>query len=203
MTYRDTLEARHTLHAVAVTQGGFFTAKQACDAGYQYSHLAYHVQSGNFERVDRGLYRLKDIPPAEHEDLVRLALWSRDRDDAPQAVVSHDTALALQGLSDVVPPRVHLTVPPTFRKSAPRGVVLHKARLDTADLEDREGFRITTPLRTLIDAATTKSVSDEQFNKAVADALDKGLIRKSQIASAIRTVPAAAERLTDAIHASA
>jgi hypothetical protein len=81
--------------------------------------------------------------------------------------------------------------------------VLHKARVDTADLEDREGFRITTPLRTLIDAATTKSVSDEQFNKAVADALDKGLIRKSQIASAIRTVPAAAERLTDAIHASA
>jgi len=203
MTYRDTLEARHLLHAIALTQGGFFTAKQACDAGYQYSHLAYHVHAGNFVRSGRGLYRLKDIPSGEYEDLVRLALWSRDRGDVPQAVVSHDTALALHGLSDVMPSRVHLTVPPTFRKSSPRGVVLHKARLTPADLEDREGFRITTPLRTLIDAATTKSVSDEQFNKAVADALDKGLIRKSQIASAIRTIPAAAERLTDAIHASA
>src|ERR1700722_1065912 len=202
MTYRDTLEARHALHAIAVSQGGFFTAKQACDAGYQYSHLAYHVHSGNFERSGRGLYRLKDIPSMENEDLVRLALWSRDRGDTPQAVVSHDTALALHGLSDVMPPRVHLTVPPTFRKSAPRGVVLHKSWLAAADVEDREGFRIATPLRTLIDAATTKSVSEEQFNKAVADALNKGLIRKSQIASTIRAVPAAAERLADAVRAS-
>src|SRR5258708_1092378 len=138
MAYRDTLKARHTLPAIAVAQGGFFTAKQGCDAGYQYSHLAYHMQSGNFERPARALYRLKALPSADPEDLVRRALGSRDRDDAPQAVASHDPALALHGLSDVVPPRVHLTVPPTFRKPAPRAVVLHKARLTTAELEDRE-----------------------------------------------------------------
>jgi hypothetical protein len=47
MAYRDTLEARHALHAITVSRGGFVTAKQACNAGYQYSHLAYHVHSGN------------------------------------------------------------------------------------------------------------------------------------------------------------
>ena len=59
--------------------------------------------------------------------MVRLTLWSRDRnDDVPQAVVSHESALILHGLTDLFPNRTHLTVPPGFRKKAPPLVVLHK-----------------------------------------------------------------------------
>jgi hypothetical protein len=95
MKYRDTHESLKALYALAATQGGYFTAKQAAAAGYDYSHLAYHLEAGNFERASHGLYRLPTIPTGEHDDLIRLSLWSRDRQDEPQAVVSHASALYL------------------------------------------------------------------------------------------------------------
>jgi predicted transcriptional regulator of viral defense system len=189
MAYRDTLEARRALQALAVVQGGYFTAKQALEAGYSYSHLAYHLKSSNFERAGQGLYRLPGVPLSEHDDLVQLALWSRDRRDIPQAVASHETALALHSLSEIIPPSIHLTVP--------RGVVLHKARLAPPDVEEREGFRVTTPLCTLLDVAAATTVSREQLAKAVADALERGLVRQSQLKAAIRTRPEVASRLAD------
>ena len=75
------------LFAKALEQGGYFTAKQATEAGYDYPHLDYHVSAGNFERVEHGLYRLTSIPPGDIDDLVRLTLWSRNRRDEPQAVL--------------------------------------------------------------------------------------------------------------------
>jgi predicted transcriptional regulator of viral defense system len=164
---------------VAAPQGGYFTAKQAAAAGYDYSHLVYHLRAGNFERASHGLYRLPTIPSAEHDDLIRLSLWSRGRDDAPQAVVSHASALFLHQLSDVLPAKVHLTVPPMFRKAAPRGCLLYKARLTAADIEVHEGFAVTKPQRTLRDVAGDPSITDEQLERAIQDSLRRGLVRES------------------------
>jgi len=124
--------SRHTLqrdlYEVAEGQGGYFTAAQAVAAGYRYPQQVYQRRLGTWEPIDRGLFRLRDFPPGEHEDLIRWSLWSRDRHGAIQATISHETAADLYGLGDVMPARVHLTVPPGFRKSAPEGCVLHIAR---------------------------------------------------------------------------
>lgn len=178
MRYRDTQESLKALYALAATQGGYFTAKQAAGAGYDYSHLVYHLQAGNFERAAHGLYRLPTIPPAEHDDLIRLSLWSRSRDDLPQAVVSHASALFLHQLGDALPAKIHLTVPPSFRKPAPPGCVLHRARLMKADIDDREGFSVTAPLRTIQDLAAGRDITDEQLDRAIRDALQRGLVRE-------------------------
>jgi len=74
-------EASRLLFAIASEQGGYFTAKQARDAGYDYPHLDYHLGAGNFARVGHGLYRLTHLPPSEHDDLIRRSLWSRNRAD--------------------------------------------------------------------------------------------------------------------------
>jgi predicted transcriptional regulator of viral defense system len=166
-------------------QGGFFTAKQARLVGYDYTHLEYHVSTGAFERVEHGLYRLTDMPLAENEDLVRLSLWSRNRADEPQAVVSHESALVLHELSELLPEAVHLTVPPGFRKERPQGCVLHRAALSYAEVEERVGFRVTTPLRTLLDVAAG-ATSQEQVEKAVTEALGRGLLRRNKLVEAIR-----------------
>src|SRR3954469_3103911 len=100
---RSARESARLLAAVANKQGGYFTAKQAIEAGYGYRHLDYHETAGNFERVERGLYRLPTVPASEHGDLIRLSLWSRNRADVPQAVVSHESALVLHGLGDLLP----------------------------------------------------------------------------------------------------
>jgi hypothetical protein len=55
MRYRDAHESLKNLYAVAATQGGYFTAKQAAAAGYDYPHLVYHLQAANFERIAHGL----------------------------------------------------------------------------------------------------------------------------------------------------
>jgi hypothetical protein len=74
----------------------------------------------------------------EHDDLIRLSLWSRDRSDRPQAVASHITALELHHLSDVLPTRIHLTVPRSFRKAAPIG-----NSAAPHDVQEWTGFRVT------------------------------------------------------------
>jgi predicted transcriptional regulator of viral defense system len=180
MAYRDQKTALRSLTGLAAVQGGYFTAKQAEESGYAYPHLVYHLKAGNFERAGHGLYRIPTLPPSEHDDLVRLSLWSRDRNDQPQAVASHQTALSLHGLGELIPSEIHLTVPRAFRKSAPRGCILHKARLPKEAWRERSGFRITTPLQTLQDLAYDRSISTEQFEKAVKDAVQRGLIRRSQ-----------------------
>jgi len=179
MRYRDTQQSLKALYSVAATQGGYFTAKQAAEAGYDYSHLVYHLQAGNFERAAHGLYRLPTIPLAEHDDLIRLSLWSRGHDDIPKGIVSHVSAMFLHQLSDVLPSKVHLTVPSGFRKVVPRGCVLHKSRLTAAETEAHEGFAVTKPLRTLLDATRDSSITDEQLERAVHDAISRGLVRES------------------------
>ena len=82
---RSSRESARTLAAVARGQGGYFTTKQAIEAGYGYPHVEYHESTGAFERVGRGLYRLESVPPGDHDDLVRLCLWSRDRGGVPRA----------------------------------------------------------------------------------------------------------------------
>lgn len=190
---KSSREAARSLATVARNQGGYFTTKQAISAGYGYPHIEYHESTGAFERVDRGLYRLEGVPPSEHDDLIRLSLWSRNRSDEPQAVVSHETALVLHELTELLPGQVHLTVPPSFRKPAPAGAVLHKARLTASEVEEREGFAVTTPLRTLLDAAAG-GVSQEQLDLAVQDALARGLVRRKAFEVALHTC-AHAERI--------
>src|SRR3954468_6375513 len=191
---RSAKEAAVTLSSLAHEQGGYFTAKQAREAGYGYRHLDYHETAGNFERVDHGLYRLPTLPPSEYDEFIRLSLWSRNQKDEPQAVVSHQSALVLHELSELLPGEIHLTVPPKFRKAPPSGCILHKATLLGREVEERAGFRVTSPLRTLIDAAAG-DVSHEQLEKAVADALSRGLVRRKPLEAAGKN----SERLSRAL----
>jgi hypothetical protein len=78
-----------------------------------------------------------------------------------------------------------------FRKGAPKGVVLHRGKLDAADTEERQGFLVTTPLRTILDIAADDGVSEEHLRKAIAEALDLGLVRKSALTALAKTLPTA------------
>jgi predicted transcriptional regulator of viral defense system len=187
---RSARQAARTLYARAFGQGGYFTAKQAQEAGYGYGHLEYHTSIGNFERIEHGLYRLPSIPPGEHDDLIRLSLWSRNQKDEPQAVVSHDSALVLHNLGELLPDKIHLTVSPGFRKPPPPECVLHKAVLAPEEVEERSGFRVTTPLRTLLDVAAG-DLSREQLAKAASDALAGGLVRRRKLEEALKRFPRA------------
>jgi len=194
---RDPQENIQRLYPIAEAQGGYFTAAQARQVGYTYAQQHFHVTRGNWLRVDRGIFRLPNFPPHEHEDLIRLSLWSRTQRGNPQAVVSHATALVLHELSDVLPATVHLTVPPGFRKPAPAGCVLHRARLRPTDIETHTGYSVTTPLRTLLDVAASP-LSQEHLDQAVTEALARGMVRREMLKDAAIASPAQA-RLEQAL----
>ncbi len=162
-------------------QAGYFTAKQAERAGYSYRLHAYHADTGRWQKVGRGVFRLRSFPVAQRDDLIRWSLWSRNRKDNPQFVVSHETALAIHELGDVMPSKLHFSVPHRFRKKVPENIVLHKTKvLDPRDIEAREGFSVTSPLRTLLDVAES-DLDENELAKALRDAMDRGLVRLKQI----------------------
>lgn len=166
------------LFEVADGQAGYFTAKQAMEVGYDYRLQHYHRERGHWIPASHGLFRLARYPEGNNEDLARLSLWSRNREGIPQAVASHETALRLHVLSDLMPAKTHLTVPKGFRKLSPKGVILHKADLADGDIEERIGFRVTTPIRTVLDVARSREISPEHLESAVREAVGRGLVRR-------------------------
>ena len=194
MQKRDSQDARRRLYEVAVPQGGYFTAAQARAVGYPKQLQYYHVKRGNWVREDRGVYRLWEWPRGSHDDLIRWTLWSHGA-----GVVSHQSAMAVHQISDIMPAKISITVPPGFRKRPPPAIVLHRDRLSPHEIEQREGFRVTTPLRTLLDAARI-AVDPERLSDAIRDAIRKGLVSDRHVEDAAATLRGAgAERLRDAL----
>jgi predicted transcriptional regulator of viral defense system len=169
------------LHRLAYSQEGLFTARQAQGRGYSAQLLAHHARTGRFARVRRGLYRLGDYPTGEHEEI--RAAWLAV--GMERAIVSHESALVLHGLSDVLPNTVHLLVSREHRGiRAPAGVTLHTATevLPDDEIATRYGIRVTTPARSIIDAAGS-GTAPEQIQMAIHQALEQGRVTPSQLAS--------------------
>jgi predicted transcriptional regulator of viral defense system len=174
------MNKRSYLIQIAADQGGYFTAQQALAAGYTYQEQRHHVTHGNWVREGRAVYRLPEYPIPSRSDLIVLTLLSHNRAGEPQAIVSHETALAIHEISDANPARIHLTVPPGFKKSLSANVVIYRNTLNERDWEQREGYRVTTPLRTILDIADTPA-SWPYLPDAVYDALQLGLVRPTQL----------------------
>jgi predicted transcriptional regulator of viral defense system len=172
------------LFQITSHQMGYFTAKQAFESGYSHRVQFYHKSKGDWKESGRGIFRLTQYPVLPYEELVICSLWSANRGGIPQAVISHDTALSVHELSDIMPGKIHLTVPPSFRKKAHDGFILYKKVLKATDIEEREGFRITTPLATIIDVAES-NFPIEQVEQALRDAFRKGILVPATIRQAV------------------
>ena len=175
--------AADALFAVAEGQQGYFTSKQATNAGYQLGSQAHHVKSGNWTRVERGIYRLTRFPQSSEEQLVIYALWSRNREGRPEGVYSHQTALSIHELSDVNPAKLHMTVPAAFRRTAkpPNVLLLHRSNLNPKDIELRQGFAVTRPLRTIADLAVAESTARDLVQQALMEGRRSGVITAREI----------------------
>lgn len=150
MKKRSSKESAQKLFQVALPQQGYFTAKQAKEAGYTDAVHGYHIANGDWERAYRGIYRLKMFPPAVWPELVVWSLWTRGRDDQPVAVFSHETALQLSKGLYPGGERLHVTVPRGFRKGVPTppNLVLYKQVVQEKDLVTEHGIRYTGPAKT-------------------------------------------------------
>ncbi len=160
------------LFAVASSQHGFFTASQAREFGIRADLLSHAVKGGKYLRIHHGVYRFRDYPSYHREEVV--AAWLAAGKEI--AVVSHESALDLLELSNVIPNAIHLTVDRAHRYIKPTpGVTLHTTTrsIEPNEVVNREGIRMTSPERTIVDAAET-GTGPEQVEMAIAEALDAG-----------------------------
>jgi predicted transcriptional regulator of viral defense system len=173
------------LYELASAQEGHFSTRQAAHVGYSPQLLAKYLRNGRVARVRRGVYRLVHFPAGDHEDLVTVWLWSER-----EGVFSHETALALHQLSDVLPARVHLSLPDGWRHRrlrVPMGVVIHHADVGDEDRAWIGPVPVTSPRRTLADCAAS-NVSPETLEKAARDALRRGIVSRTDIAGIERAL---------------
>lgn len=166
------------LFETAGAQEGYFTTRQAAEAGYSTHLLFKHIRAGRVIRVRRGIYRLVHFPAGEHEELVIAWLWSEQA-----GVVSHQTALALHGLSDVLPAQLHLTLPGDWRSRrfrVPSGIILHHADVPGDDRAWFGAVPTTNPRRSLNDCAR-EGLSPELLRQAALQALRRGLATEAEL----------------------
>jgi predicted transcriptional regulator of viral defense system len=173
-------EAWETLGRIAEGQAGYITTAQAEAVGVHRNTLrAQAREGGRLERAARGLYRLRFYPGSPFEQIA--AAWVQT--GPGHAVVSHESALELYDLADVVPSEVHLTLPRQYRHRRPRrGVRLHRPRTPLRDSEVRRmhGVRTTTPERTLLDVLET-GTQPEQVERALQQSLERALTTPARL----------------------
>ncbi|MEN9723734.1 MAG: hypothetical protein RJB38_1720 [Pseudomonadota bacterium] len=183
-------EANTNLFDLAEGQQGYFTTKQAKRAGNAENTHPYHVKAGHWIRESRGIYRLRNFPISGEGQYVHYALWSQNRREEIQGVYSHETALSIHELSDLMPSKLHLSVPTSFRRNSeiPGVLVLHFQEIPKEDAVKRQGYLYTKPLRTLIDIIRENKVSPEFQKQALHQAIERGLITKKEIKNAKLTL---------------
>lgn len=168
------------LFETAAAQDGLFTTQQAAIAGYSPQLLVHHLRFGRVVRVRRGVYRLVHYPAGDYEDLTVVWLWSEQ-----EGVFSHQTALALHDMSDVLPAKVHLTLPAAWQKRrlrVPDGVVLHFGDVAEGERAWFGPVPATAPLRTLEECAA-EHLPPELLRGAALDALRRGLVWRDELAA--------------------
>jgi predicted transcriptional regulator of viral defense system len=181
------LSPRRELAQLASDRNGVFTASAARTLGVTSSSLAYYSQTGAIERLGHGVYRLADFPSSPREPLLAAAA-ALGRD----AIVSHESALQLYGVSDVAPSRLHFTVPRARRYLAlpAHDVALHTTTRAFApgDVVQHEGFRATSLARSIVDAARAHT-GPEQIVMAVREGLRRGLLTPRDLDRAMKSAP--------------
>jgi predicted transcriptional regulator of viral defense system len=110
----------NSLRAFAASQRGFFRTADARRFGFSTKLLSELTHRGKLERRSRGLYRFPYSAADPHDDIVET--WLRLGDGA---IASHETALVLNNLTDLMPRSQHFTVPRNLRGRVVPGVKLH------------------------------------------------------------------------------
>ncbi len=170
------------LYELAAAQEGHFTTAQAAEVGYSPQLLTKYLKNDRITRIRRGVYRLVHFPASEHEELVVIWLWAERA-----GAFSHETALTLHGLSDVMPAKVHITLPSFWRRRrlrVPESVVLHFADVEITDRTWFGSVPVTTVTRTLGDCADAR-VAPDFVRDAFEDAADRGLVDRNSLPNVV------------------
>jgi hypothetical protein len=170
------------VRVAASTRAGLFDSVELAVAGVTEQEIRSAVRSGEWVRLRRGLF-------VTAADLARIEATGRRHElDAlvvttalarPDAALSHGTAARLWGLPVPagLPSEVRLTDPRRWRTGP--GYVMTRAELPDEEVTTQGRHRLTTPARTLVDAA--REWPELPAVVALDAALLRGLVTQEQL----------------------
>jgi predicted transcriptional regulator of viral defense system len=163
----ETVTYLERLREVALDQHGLVTTAQALDEGVPYAELSKMVARGRLERVAHGVYRVPQVAASQWDNWALAVLWT----GAPEACLSHETALAAWDISDINPERIHVCVGKKrrLRRAGGDGYVIHHYDLSTDQQTWFEQIRITdvpTTIEHCIDWGTPTYLIKQALERA-------------------------------------
>ncbi len=171
--------------------GVFFRPHQMDELGITYDQLRRLVSTGAVEHVARGLYRLADEEPTEHETLA--AVCAR----VPNAVVCLLSALSVHEIGTQLPHEVWIAIPHKARPPRLRfrtrlvrfsGAAWNYGVRDTQF--DGVPARITSPARTVVDCFRfERLLGREAALEALHDALRQRIVTTDELTRALDVFP--------------
>jgi predicted transcriptional regulator of viral defense system len=175
MSEKDLLE-------ITGAQHGYFTAAQAAAAGISRRALVGRARHGLIERIAYGLYRSSGYPSGPRDEFYAL------QTSVPTATFSHETALELYGLSDVLPRTIHVTVPSASGLKPRAGTTIHRSDLAPTERTLHDDLWVTDQARTFRDCARW-GTDPEQLLAAFDAARERGMIGSEAAARLRSTYP--------------
>ena len=176
-----------------VRLAGIISSAQLVAGGRSSRQIRAMVESGELRRIGWGYYATADLAeliPRLPEGELLLSAAAAAAALGPSAVVSHETAAQLHGLSMLGPPPAELSItrpPGVGTRSGRPGVRIHCAALPAEHVGGRLGVPVTTVPRTVIDLGRVLDIPE---GVVVADsALQQKLTSKNELRAVIAACP--------------
>lgn len=91
--------------------GGVLRHSDIQKKGFHHKYISSLFKRGKIEKINRGLYKLKEYEPYNNLDLVYASLQSK------KGVVCLISALSFHEITDEIPSKVHLAIPEGSRRN--------------------------------------------------------------------------------------
>jgi hypothetical protein len=159
----------HAIEALAASQHGVFSRRQAFALGVTRDAMRHRVQSGRWHVASPGTYRLPGAPASWRARLMALLLSAGDG-----AAISHQSAAAIHVVPGFPEDALHVTVPDWKRLWNTSARVHRSSSLPDHHQKIVDGLAVTTVARTLFDLAG--SVHRKRVDRAIANCLTGRLV---------------------------
>lgn len=153
--------------SLASAQHGVVSRAQLSELGYSPEAIQHRLDRGRLHLVWPGVYAVG------RPELTQKGRWMAAVLACGEgAALSHESAAALWDIRNAPQATIDLTVPRASGCRSRRGIRVHRRDIPPAEIAQREGIPLTSPLLTLVDLAA--SISRKHLEAAIneADKLD-------------------------------
>jgi very-short-patch-repair endonuclease len=168
----------HRARHLVASQHGVVALKQLLDAGFSERAVSRAVSAGMLVRVFRGVFALGPLPG--RDGLLRAALLGA----GPEAAVSNRPAASVLEMLPWNGRTIDLTVPTRNGQVGPDRIRIHRGELPPDQVWVRNGLRLTSASRTIVDIAGSEPAALE---RVIREASGCGLLSVEGIEAVLAT----------------